>query len=139
MNIEFYPSVAIDISYDEERIRKWIIDTIKKENYTPLKIHFFFVNDEELLAINKEFLVHDYYTDIITFDYSIPNSKSITGDIYISYDRIIENSQTQYQNLEKEFLRVIIHGILHLLGYKDKTKEESSNMRNLEEKYLSLY
>jgi rRNA maturation RNase YbeY len=89
-----------------------------------------------LLEINKEFLNHDYYTDIITFDYS--EADVVSGDLFISIDRIKDNAKTLKTPYQEELHRVIIHGILHLLGNKDKTESESENMRRLENDCLSV-
>lgn len=97
-------------------------------------VTYVFVNDDYLLDINQRFLNHDYYTDIITFDYCENNL--ISGDLLISIDRVVENSQILKIDFHQELHRVILHGILHLCGYKDKTMEEEIAMRDLENKYL---
>jgi rRNA maturation RNase YbeY len=98
-------------------------------------ISYIFCSDDQLLDINKEFLNHDYYTDVITFDYS--ETENVSGDIFISIDRIRDNAKILELSYLDELHRVIIHGVLHLLGFKDKTKEESKNMRRLEDECLS--
>ncbi|MDR1724869.1 MAG: rRNA maturation RNase YbeY [Bacteroidales bacterium] len=100
------------------------------------EISYIFCDDEYLLEINQEYLNHDTYTDIVTFDYS--EDDIISGDIFISVDRVKENAKKLKIPFERELKRVIIHGILHLCGLKDKTSEESSKMREEEEKALSL-
>src|SRR5690606_18692821 len=95
------------------------------------EICYIFCDDEYLLNLNEEFLQHDTYTDIITFDYSV--GKILQGDIYISTERVKENSDEFNVSFEEELRRVIIHGVLHLCGYKDKTKEQSLLMRQKEE------
>lgn len=95
------------------------------------------ISDEELLKINKDSLDHDYYTDIITFDYS--EKGIVTGDIYISVDRVKENANVFQTSLFNELLRVMCHGVLHLSGYKDKSKKDQTVMRKMENKYLSAY
>ena len=116
-------------------LKNWIKYTIEKNNKQIGEISYIFCSDEQLLEINKEFLSHDYYTDIITFDYS--ESDIISGDLFISIDRIKDNAKTLGLSYQEELHRVIIHGILHLLGFKDKTDEESQNMRLLENECLS--
>lgn len=116
-------------------LKNWIKYTIEKNNKQIGEISYIFCSDEQLLEINKEFLNHDYYTDIITFDYS--ESDIISGDLFISIDRIKDNAKTLGISYQEELHRVIIHGILHLLGFKDKTDEESQNMRLLENECLS--
>ena len=101
-------------------------------------LNIIFCSDKYLLEINKKHLKHDYYTDVITFDYSEKN-KNIEGDIYISVDRVKENATKYKQNKSVELIRTIIHGVLHLSGYKDKTKKEKEIMTTKENKYLSLY
>ncbi len=97
---------------------------------------FVFCSDEFLLNMNREYLQHDYYTDIITFDYS--EGGKLAGEMYISYDRIIDNAKDLKVRELDELHRVIIHGVLHLCGYKDKTKKEEEKMRKAEEFALNL-
>ena len=119
-----------------EKIKSWIISSAQKENKKIDELNFIFCSDNYLHKINLEYLKHDTYTDIITFDYSAANV--ISGDIYISIDRIKENAKKFKQTTEKELLRVIIHGVLHLIGYKDKSPKEKSLMRAKEDAYLGF-
>jgi rRNA maturation RNase YbeY len=96
------------------------------------------MNDEELCDINRRFLKHDTYTDIITFDLSSAPD-NIEGEIYISLDRVTENALIYGTSIKEEFLRVMFHGVLHLLGYKDKSKKEKLHMRKAEDDCLILY
>ena len=112
----------------------WLEDIILTEGKKPGDINYIFCDDEYLLQVNKEYLQHDYYTDIITFDYV--KGKTISGDIFVSLPRIFENAETLSKDFESEFFRVLAHGILHLCGYKDKTEEEITEMRNKEDYYL---
>ena len=98
-------------------------------------ISIIFVSDSYLLEMNQKYLNHDYYTDIITFDYCDMNI--VSGDLFISVDRVQENAETFDVDVLTELHRVMIHGVLHLCGYKDKTEEEERNMRELENKYLN--
>ena len=98
------------------------------------KIEVHWLSDDELLEINKAHLDHDYYTDIITFDYS--TSRKISGELFISMDRVRENASTHGSSEVQEFHRVVAHGVLHLLGFKDKTEEESRVMREKENEVL---
>lgn len=116
-------------------IKKWIDTVIKKEKRKLGEIHYFFVSDEDLLKMNKQFLKHNTYTDIITFDYC--EGKTINGDIFISIDRIKENAIKFKTEFNDELHRVLIHGVLHLCGYKDKTKKDALLMRKMEENSLS--
>lgn len=100
------------------------------------EISVILLSDEELLKINIDYLKHDYYTDIITFDFS--EGCKISGELYISVDRVKENAQKYGYRFEQELKRVIIHGILHLCGYKDKSKKEQHEMRKKEDYYLAL-
>jgi probable rRNA maturation factor len=118
-------------------IRSWLKSIAKKEKYLILELNYIFCSDEYLLQINKDFLDHDYYTDIITFDNSETKGK-IEGDIFISIDRVKENSKTQKTSLKDELHRVMAHGLLHLTGYKDKTSKEKEIMREKEDTSLSL-
>jgi probable rRNA maturation factor len=117
-------------------IRTWITKSIKKEGYKLGELSFNFCSDEELLKINIEHLNHDFYTDIITFE--LNEEDVIIGDIYISIDRVKENAKLQSTTYTNELMRVLIHGVLHLCGYKDKTKKDASLMREKEDYYLSL-
>jgi rRNA maturation RNase YbeY len=101
------------------------------------QIDYVFVDDEALLEINKKVLNHDYYTDIISFDYT--EDKKIEGEIYISVDRVIDNAKKFEEEFHVELLRVIIHGVLHYVGYKDKTKKDANTMRDKENHYLKIY
>ena len=109
--------------------------TIQEEGFLLGDITVIFVTDGYLLEMNKKHLNHDYYTDIITFDYCEENI--ISGDLFISVDRVRENAATFDSPFLQELKRVMIHGVLHLCGHKDKTKEEEENMRSLENKYLN--
>lgn len=115
----------------------WIEQSVKQEGFKTKEINYIFCDDEYLLKINIDFLAHDYYTDVIGFQYS--EGKELSGDIYISIDRIKENAQINSVSFEKELARVMIHGILHFMGYKDKSDEQANEMRNAEDKYLNLF
>ncbi|AFR35389.1 rRNA maturation RNase YbeY [Riemerella anatipestifer] len=122
----------ISISTD---ISKWLEQIILSEHKKPGKINYIFCDDEYLLKINQEHLQHDYYTDIITFDYVRGNT--ISGDIFVSLERVKDNASTLSKDYQSEFLRVLAHGILHLCGYKDKTEEDIKTMRGKEDFYLN--
>lgn len=110
-------------------------ETAAEKKKTVGDITVVFCSDEYLLEINKKFLSHDYFTDVITFDYS--SEKIISGDIFISIDTVRANSEFYKQDFTKELYRVIVHGVLHLLGYKDKTKNQKRTMRQKEDFYLN--
>jgi rRNA maturation RNase YbeY len=127
----------IDFELDsEEQIAKWITDTISSEEYKIEEINYVFCDDAYLHKLNVEFLNHDTLTDIISFDYSI--GKIIQGDIFISVERVKDNAKDFEATFEEELHRVIIHGILHYCGYKDKTEEDAKVMREKENHYLQL-
>jgi rRNA maturation RNase YbeY len=129
-----------EVSYnlkDKKKIREWIIKSAENEDYTIGSLNFIFTNDNVLLQLNKEYLRHFTLTDIITFDLS-ERERELSGDIFISIDRAKENSREFNDSLSDEVHRLIIHGVLHLMGYKDKSPEEKQVMRAKEEFYLSL-
>lgn len=115
----------------------WLKELIISEDKKPGEINYIFCDDDHLLQVNKDFLNHDYYTDVITFDYV--KGKTISADIFVSLPRILDNSSTLSNAFNSELLRVLAHGILHLCGYKDKTDEEISEMRQKEDYYLSIF
>jgi probable rRNA maturation factor len=102
-------------------------------------LNIIFCSDEYLLDMNRQYLNHDFYTDIITFDLSESKKSAIVGDLYISIDRVKENSVTNDINFNHELHRVIFHGVLHLCGFKDKSKKEIVEMRIKESEYLTKY
>ena len=118
-------------------IGHWLNQIIETEGYELGFISISFCSDKHLLKMNKSVLQHDYFTDIITFQLNEEN-EAIEGDIYISIDRVKDNAKTLKIRWENELKRVLVHGILHLCGYKDKTKKESELMRKKENEYLSL-
>lgn len=120
------------------KIKKWIKECIENHKFKLGHINFVFCSDEYLLEMNKTYLNHDYYTDIITFNTGEEESKTIDSDIFISLDRVKENAKTLKIEELEELNRVLIHGILHLLGWKDSTEEEKQIMRLEEDKCLSI-
>ena len=120
---------------DDESITKWIKNVINAENKELAEINYIFCDDQSLLKKNQEYLKHDTFTDIITFDYTEQNR--INADIFISIERVKENAITFAVPFDNELRRVIIHGVLHLMGYKDKSKEDAEKMRSKENFYLS--
>lgn len=121
----------------DPKISIWIENLIQNEGKKTGDITYIFCDDNYLLKINQDFLIHDYYTDVITFDYV--KGKIIAGDIFVSLQRISENSHLQGETFDNEFKRVLAHGVLHLCGYKDKSEMEQKQMREKEDFYLSLY
>ena len=126
-------------TYPQKNYLKAFVGTIlEQENRRLSELTYVFCSDEYLLQINKDFLQHDYYTDIITFDLSA-SKEEISGEIYLSLDRVKDNALALGVGYQQELLRVIFHGALHLCGYKDKKKSEITEMRNREEHYIRLY
>ena len=120
---------------NESQIQQWISNCITSYGYTEGEINYIFCDDEYLIKLNVEFLEHDTFTDVISFDYTL--GKLISGDIFISVERVKENALNFNQLFEDELNRVIIHGILHYIGFTDKSDDEKVIMRSEEEKCLS--
>lgn len=123
---------------NKKNLRSWIEQSINAENYTLKEANFIFCSDAYLLKINQDYLQHDTYTDIITFDNS-ENDSEIVSDIFISTERIAENALSYHITFLQELHRVMIHGILHLLGYKDKSVKDKNLMTDKENYYLSIF
>lgn len=121
---------------DKIKIKKWILKSIEAEKKNVNFISFNFCSDDFILKLNNNALKHNYYTDIITFELNNKN-ENIEGDIYISVDRVKENAKILKESFTDELHRVVIHGVLHLCGYKDKSSKESKKMREKENYYLS--
>ena len=134
----------IDFNYEteftienEEAIATWLSRVIVSENKKEGEINYIFCDDEYLLKINLEYLNHDTLTDIISFDYSMGNE--LNGDIFVSVERIRDNANDFKVSFEDELKRVLVHGILHYCGYKDKTDEEEKIMRSKEDEKLAMF
>jgi len=134
VSINFYKEDFSGRIIDQKKRKNWINFAIEKEKFKCGDLSFIFCFDEYLLKINKEYLNHDYYTDIITFNYVEGNI--ISGDIFISIDRVRDNAQQYGVSFENELSRVIIHGVLHLIGFDDKDESSQSIMRMKEDEYL---
>jgi rRNA maturation RNase YbeY len=122
-------------SLDERRITRWIRSVAAEYGFAVGNINYIFCSDERELAVNREFLGHDYYTDVITFDYS--TGLTLNGDIFISLDTVRSNAETVGATFEDELLRILIHGVLHLTGQGDKTPETKAQMTEKEELALA--
>ena len=133
--INFNYETALKLE-SEEQISNWILDTISSEDYKLEEINYVFCDDEYLHKLNVEFLNHDTLTDIISFDYSV--GKTIQGDIFISVERVEDNAKDFGVAFDDELKRVIIHGVLHYCGYKDKSDTDAKLMREKENHYLSV-
>jgi probable rRNA maturation factor len=123
---------------ERSSLKLFIEKLFKREKKQLDELHYIFCSDNYLLDINRQYLKHDFYTDIITFDLSEPGHP-INAEIYISVDRVRENAGKFINSLRKELHRVMFHGALHLCGYRDKTRAEELTMRKMEDKYLDLY
>lgn len=121
----------------EEQAAKWLSGVVKLEGFREGEISYVFCNDEYLHKLNVEFLKHDTLTDIISFDYSV--GKELHGDVFISIERVKENAENFNEEFEDELKRVMVHGVLHYCGYKDKSKKEASIMREKENYHLNLF
>ncbi|MDN3695582.1 rRNA maturation RNase YbeY [Chryseobacterium tructae] len=130
----FYENLPESVDTD---YKQWLEDLILSEGKKLGEINYIFCDDEYLLKINQDYLQHDYYTDIITFDYV--KGKTISAEIFVSLQRISDNASTLSRDYEDELRRVLAHGVLHLIGYKDKTEEEEKEMRRMEDVYLTKY
>lgn len=133
----YFFSEGVRVNLGKHSILSKAIEKIfRNEGRNLESINYIFCSDEQLRAINRDYLKHDYYTDIVTFDLS-PEKNCIIGEVYISADRVRENAKTHSASIHNEFKRVIFHGALHLCGYKDKTRAEQRRMREREDFYLS--
>ena len=123
---------------DRTRLKLFVENLFKREKRKLNNLSYIFCSDEHLLTVNQEFLKHDFYTDVITFDLSA-DLQSTEGEVYLSIDRIKDNAQKEGVSFKEELHRVIFHGALHLCGYKDKNKVDCLIMRKMEDKYLKGY
>lgn len=136
--ISFFEEVSSGIDNKFDFIKDWLEDIIKSEKFDIDFLNIVFVNDKRILEINKAYLAHNYYTDVITFDY-LQQEKTIQSDIFISIDTVIDNAKNFKVSYFDELLRVIIHGVLHLCGYDDATEEMQKTMRLKENTYLKMF
>jgi rRNA maturation RNase YbeY len=138
MAIHFF-SEEIRFTLKEKLNRKrWLKKIATNAGFKIKELNYVFCSDEYLYQMNRDYLKHDTYTDIITFDNS-EKKNELEGDIFVSIDRVRENAKTHNQEVETEMNRVLAHGLLHLIGYKDKTQEEVALMRLKEEESIKLY
>jgi probable rRNA maturation factor len=120
---------------DKERLRRWLMGVARDHGHSINELTYVLLGDAELLKYNQRYLGHDEYTDVITFDGQ--TGTGVSGDILISYDRIRENARTFGVSAQHELRRVMVHGLLHLLGHRDKTKAQRDAMRVQEDHYLA--
>lgn len=136
MKIRFHYDIVKFRLRESNAVKKIMARIISDAGMRAGSVEVIFTTDSKVYEINNEFLGHDYYTDIISFNYN--EGKTINGEIYISADRVKENAETYGALLKAEIRRVIFHGVLHLCGYDDRTKEQKRKMKEMEELYLAL-
>ena len=122
---------------NKEVFSRWLISVANEEGFLIDTLVFLFVDDKEILEMNKKFLKHDYYTDVITFGEL--EDKKISGDIAISVERVLDNSKTYGVEFEDELKRVMVHGLLHIMGYNDKASNDKSVMSKKEKKAIKMF
>jgi probable rRNA maturation factor len=132
----YYDKIKLRVNRSGE-IKKFLEKVIREEKRIPGDLNFIFTNDKKLIDINREFLDHDYYTDVITFNYS--EGIIINGEIYVSADTIRRNASHYNVSVKEELLRVMIHGVLHLCGYRDESKENREIMIKRQEEKLKEF
>ncbi|MBQ2321775.1 MAG: rRNA maturation RNase YbeY [Bacteroidales bacterium] len=134
--IYFY-NEGVDLQLKDKLVLKqWIKKVVQSYGLKVGNLSYIFCSDDKIIEVNRQFLQHDYYTDIITFDYD--EDGVVSGDMYISVDTVMTNSQKFAPSFERELHRVIIHGVLHLCGLKDKQPDEEQKMRQAEDNALQL-
>ncbi len=138
MQVSFFFETKVTLA-ERNRLRLFLKTLFRKEGKKAETLSYVFCSDEYLLLINEQYLQHDYYTDIITFNLAENDRVPVVGDIYISIDRVRENAKSLGISFKEEIHRVIFHGALHLCGYKDKTPRHSREMRAKENYYLNNY
>ena len=134
INFNYESDFTLD---NEEAIATWLSAVIVSENKTEGEINYIFCDDEYLHKINVEYLNHDTLTDIISFDYTMGNE--ISGDIFVSVERVLDNSKDYNTSFEDELKRVLVHGVLHYCGYKDKSEADEVLMRSKEDEKLTMF
>jgi rRNA maturation RNase YbeY len=137
--VQFFFLQPVSVLKQRLALKSFLQKTAQKEGRPIASLNIIFCSDDYLLNINKQYLNHDYYTDIITFDLSESKKGPVTAELYISYDRVKDNARQMKATTTKELHRVIFHGLLHLLGYKDKSTKDQMEMRKMEDKLLAKY
>ena len=136
--IKFFTSQTQPILKNRKKLKQFLLDIFRNEGKNLETLIYIFCTDKYLLSLNRDFLSHDYYTDVISFDLSA-NRNIVSGEIYISIDRVRDNAKIQKESAKNELHRVIFHGALHLCGYKDNNITNKERMRAEEDKLLHLY
>lgn len=137
--VQFFFLQPVSVLKQRNTLKSFLAKTASKEGRPIDSLNIIFCSDDYLLNINKQFLNHDYYTDIITFDLSESKKGLLSAELYISYERVKDNAHQLKTTFSKELHRVIFHGLLHLLGYKDKSTKDQMEMRQMEDKLLDKY
>jgi probable rRNA maturation factor len=137
-NIRFFSEEINFVFKHKIKTRKWLTNVVREENSLLLDLNYIFCSDNYLSDLNKKYLNHNSFTDILTFPDTSDQDK-ISGDIYISVERIKDNAEKYTQPFDKELARVMVHGLLHLLGYRDKTSGEKKLMTMKEDYYLTRF
>lgn len=140
MPVRYYSEDCGFLPRARMKITAWVRETIAAEGFRTGEISYIFCSPEYHIGINRQYLGHDYHTDVITFDYSdLEGRKTVSGDIFIDHEKVRSQAAEWGSSPEEELMRVIIHGVLHLCGHGDKTPEEERQMRALEDKHLAAY
>lgn len=121
------------------RISRWLAEAAASEGYRITELTYIFCSSERLLEMNRQFLGHDYYTDVITFDYGERREGWVSGDVFIDVETVADNARRYGATRREEMLRVMVHGLLHLCGQKDKTPRTNAQMHRKEDRYLALF
>lgn len=135
--IDFYFHEINNFPFPEDQLREWILFLIRNEQKFPGSINIIFCSDQYLYDMNVSYLEHHYFTDVISFDYGNKKDRIISGDIFISFDRVTENSSDMKVPFLNELFRIVFHGVLHLAGYMDKSEEDKRVMTEKEDFYLA--
>ncbi len=136
--VNFFYKKKETLPFNKDHVRLWLKDVVKKENKELGCINFIYCSDKYLLDLNKTHLKHNTLTDVITFNFS-ENKKTIEGDVYISTERVLDNSKAFSETFKSELLRTMVHGVLHLIGYDDKNKNDKKLMVKKENYFLSSF
>lgn len=137
MPILFHHEDVKPLKIQKQLLKNWIKSVILSEGKKLGDVNYIFCSDEYLLEVNKQYLDHDYYTDIITFDYV--EGERISGDIFVSVDRVKENAGQFGVSFDIELRRILVHGVLHLIGFPDKEPDEKKLMTSKEDQYLAIF
>ncbi len=137
MAIHYFTEDVEEIKLNKKKVSSWIKTCVLQNNKKEGDLNFIFCSDEYLKEINIQYLKHDYYTDIITFGYN--EQDILAGDIFISVDRIADNAMNFNVSFNDELLRVIIHGVLHLIGFNDTNQKQKKEMKNQEDEWIAAY